>query len=171
MKRHGLYLLCALCACVIFLEGCSSRGLGGQIDACHLVTKTDAESILKKTVRFDREQTAEAVRLVNEPEVTGTCVYTSGDQPTSPRLVASYRVYDNPGIARAGFQDAWEKMWKDETKEVVEGAGDEAFLVGGHMMVLRKGKTWLQIGIMQSPPGEISVEDLKSVARRAGASL
>jgi hypothetical protein len=135
MKRDWRYFLCALATCVILFAGCSHLGSGRQLAACQLVTKADAESILKKTAYFDKKSTDEIPKVAKDPGVTDSCIYTSGEETASPRLVVGYQMYDDAEFLKAAFEDSKRTKWKDQEQELVEGAGDEAFLVEGRMIV------------------------------------
>jgi hypothetical protein len=153
---------------LLMFAGCRLGGL----NACQLVTKAEAESILKRTAHMDEAATTQADRLsAAEPGVAGTCIYSTGIDETSPRLVVGYRVWSSMEEVQAGFDDSKRKSWKSQTQEVQVGTGDEAILLDGKLIALRKGKTWVQIGVTQSPPEGVSVEALKAVAQRVADEL
>ena len=75
---------------MIFSPACAYLNPKAEPDACRFITKADADEILTKAARFDKQASDEAKRLSSLP---GICVYTSGDDAASLRLVVGYRLY------------------------------------------------------------------------------
>lgn len=170
MHNYKTHFFLAFSLVALLMSGCGR--LGGNIDTCSLVSKSDAESILLKPAHLDKEATAELDRLSSSaPGVSGTCVYTSDGAANPSRIVVGYRNYESAELIKSAFEDSRSNVWKSKAQQTVDGVGDEAVLLDGHLVALRKGKTWLQLGIEQPEGSEFSVEALKSVAKHAGSSL
>lgn len=165
MKHRIIFLQFVLSGLALILTGCGAKT---SIDACKLVTKEDADSILKKPTQFDKQATDKLISLSSSP---GVCVYSIGPEETAPKVVVGFRGYDSLEMIKAGFTDSKDTVWKKKMQEPVTGVGDDAVLLDGKLIALRNGKTWLQIGAETAESTDISTEALKSVAKKAASLL
>ncbi|MEP6849716.1 MAG: hypothetical protein ABI999_12740 [Acidobacteriota bacterium] len=147
---------------IFLLAGCRKKE---ELDACKLVNEADAQAIIDRPIKFDQAMTDKVRSLDHSP---GVCIYSAGPDETSPRVVVGYRLYDSLDLIKEGFTESKTSVWKTQNQEPLLTIGDDAVLLDGSLIALRKGKVWLQIGVANAGEHDtISKEALKSAAQKA----
>jgi hypothetical protein len=147
------------------LLSCSEKK---ELDACTLVSLTDAQPIINKPLQFNPAFTDKVRSLSSMP---GVCVYSAGLDESAPRVVVSFRRYESQDLIKLSFNDAKETVWQKQKQEILGGIGDDAVMLDSSLIAFRKGLVWFQVGVVDPGGAAISVEQLKSAARKAAASI
>ncbi len=130
-----------------------AKSSSGEIDACSLVTKAEAEQALGVAVGQPERP----------PEASFSCRWTGQKGQGVAVLVVLVRT-GTPSDMKIGFEVMKEEIEEFAELETVAGLGDQAYLLGDQVHVLRGG-TYLVVN------GDASPEALKSLAQKALSRL
>ena len=163
-----------LCCMAFLASGCNNRTGGDSSDsgaqkeqkvirASELVTKADAERILKVSVRLDADESSE-----NE----SSCFYsgTNIEKGNPSTLSVSLGVPSTEDLAKTSFQTAIKQGEVIGPVEPVAAIGDEARLASGSPATLaiyaRQKRAVLSLTAVGNSNAKPSLSELRSLARR-----
>ncbi|HEX8920523.1 MAG TPA: hypothetical protein VF766_03535 [Pyrinomonadaceae bacterium] len=174
MRRYLKCFVVMLCCCVLLVSGCNNRtgtdssgGADGKeqkvIRASELVTKADAERILKVPVRLEADEISES---------GSSCFYggTNVEKGNPSSLSAELAVTSTEDLAKTSFATALKQGERIGSIEPVAAIGDEARLASGSPATLaiyvRKKRMVLTLTAVGNSTAKPSLSDLRRLAMR-----
>jgi hypothetical protein len=126
-------------------------GFKGDIDACKLVSRNDAEKIIGKKLGNDPFHGAfgfenvQSVCNYNPESVPGTAIVDDQTITLAALTSDDLKTFGIEDDVKTSFKDGMESSKEDEGFQEVDGLGDEAYYTTGAGLNVRKGDTGLTV--------------------------
>jgi hypothetical protein len=174
MSRYLKSFFLMLCCLALLASGCSNRSGGTSSDsaggkeqkvirASELVTKADAERVLKVPVRLEADEISE-----ND----SSCFYggTNVEKGNPSSLAANLSLSSTEDVAKTSFENELKQGESIGSVEPVAAIGDEARLASGSPATLaiyvRKKRAVLTLTAVGNSNAKPSLSELRTLARR-----
>jgi hypothetical protein len=174
MKRGLKRFFVMLCCLALLASGCNNRRGSESSDraeekvqrvirASELVTRADAERILKVAVRLDADEVSES---------GSSCFYggTNVEKGNPSSLSVDLAVTSTEDLAKTSFETALKQGERMGSVEPIAALGDEAKLASGSPATLaiyaRKKRAVLTLTAVGNPTAKPSLSELRNLARR-----
>ncbi len=164
MKHYNVSLLTSLLFCALSVAACARLG-GRDMTASRLVTKADAERVLGLPIPLETDTTS---------GIESTCTYGDAADTSRPSLQVTIVVAESAEQVKDADESAKRFEAKTGTVEVVEGIGDEAWLVrreGEQALHVRKNNIAFLLKTTKGGGKEPAYDELKRIAKRVADQL